>query len=172
MPITLKKQRLRSGLFGRYFDTYFADDMTSLTTPTSTDVQTQLSSYSVGTTDTWLFRGYFLPDVTATDWRFRTTSDDASYVWIGTNSTAIDTSLATGNSVVNNGGLHGSQTRTSSNVSLTAGVFYPFAVVIGNNTGPGTLTLEFSSDGGSNYSSDGEGFFFYNPYAPNGYNIE
>jgi len=172
MPITLKKQRLRSGLFGRYFNTYFADDMSSLTTPTNTDVQTQLSSYSVGTTDTWLFRGYFLPDVTATDWRFRTNSDDASYVWIGSDSTAVDTSLNTGNAIVNNGGTHSAQTRTSSNVSLTAGVFYPFAVVIGNNTGPGTLTLEFSSDGGSNYSSDGEGFFFYNPYAPNGYNIE
>ena len=171
MPITLKKQRLRSGLFGRYFNTYFADDMSSLTTPTSTDVQTQLSSYSVGVTDTWLFRGYFLPDSTQTNLQFRTTSDDASYVLIGANSTAVDTSLATGNAVVNNGGLHGSQTRTSSNVSLTANVFYPFAVVIGNNTGPGSLTLEFT-DGRSPWQSNGNGFFFYNPYAPNGFNLE
>ena len=102
----------------------------------------------------------FLPDVTATNWRFRTNSDDASFVWIGSDSTAIDTSLNTSNAVVNNGGFHGAQTRTSSNISLTAGVFYPFAVVIGNNNGPGTLTLSFSSNGGSNYSSDGDGFFF------------
>ena len=62
--------------------------------------------------------------------------------------------------------------QTSPNISLTAGVFYPFAVVIGNNSGPGILTLEFSSNGGSSYSSDGDGFFFYNLYAPNGYNLE
>jgi len=172
MPITLKKQRLRSGLFGRYFNTYFSDNMGNLTNSTNSEIRSTWSSYSVGTTDTWLFRGYFLPDVTATNWRFRTNSDDASFVWIGSNSTAVDTSLDTDNAVVDNGGLHGAQTRTSSNVSLTAGVFYPFTVVIGNNTGPGTLTLSFSSDGGSNYSSDGNGFFFYNPYAPNGFNLE
>ena len=172
MPIVSQKQRAQVGLFGRYFNTYFSDNMGNLTTPTNSEIRSSWSSYSVGTTDTWLFRGYFFPDVTATNWRFRTNSDDASYVWIGSDSTAVDTSLNTSNAIVNNGGLHGAQTRTSSNVSLTEGVFYPFAVVIGNNSGPGILTLEFSSDGGSNYSSDGEGFFFYNPYAPNGFNLE
>tara|TARA_A100001515_G_C4556700_1_gene205232 strand:- start:133 stop:654 length:522 start_codon:yes stop_codon:yes gene_type:complete len=166
------RKRLRSGLFGRYFNTYFADNMSNLTSPTNSEVRTQLSSYSVGTTDTWLFRGYFLPDVTATNWRFRTRSDDASYVWIGSDSIAFDTSLDTSNAIVDNGGQHGLQARTSSDVSLTSGVFYPFAVVIGNNNGPGALTLTFSSDGGSNYSSDGEGFFFFSPYAPNGFNLE
>ena len=173
MPITAyQKQRLRSGLVGRYFNTYFADDMTALTNPTNTDIRTEISSYSVGTTDTWLFRGYFLADTTATNWRFRTNSDDASFVWIGSDSTATDTNLNTSNVVVNNGGLHGAQTRTSSNLSLTEGIFYPFAVVIGNNSGPGTLTLSFSSNGGTNYSTDGLGYFFYNPYAPNGFNLE
>lgn len=172
MPILLQKRKLQLGLFGRYFNTYFSDNMGNLTNPTNSEIRSSWNSYSVGTTDTWLFRGYFLPDVTATNWRFRTNSDDASYVWIGSNSTAIDTDLNTSNAIVDNGGLHGAQTRTSSYVSLTAGIFYPFAVVIGNNSGPGTLTVEFSSDGGSNYSSDGEGFFFYNPYAPNGFNLE
>ena len=172
MPITLKKQRLRSGLFGRYFNTYFADDMSSLTTPTNTDVQTQLSSYSVGTTDTWLFRGYFIPNSTSNEWQFRTTSDDASYVWIGANSTAVDTSLATGNAVVNNGGLHGSQTVASTSYSLTAFQAYPIAVVIGNNSGPGTLTVQFRSNSKDSWESDGDGLFFYNPYAPNGFNLE
>jgi len=172
MPIVHRKERLRSGLFGRYFNTYFSDNMGNLTSPTNSDVRTQLSSYTVGTTDTWLFRGYFLANTTATNWQFRTNSDDASWLWIGSNSTATDTNLVTGNAVVNNGGLHGTQTRTSSNISLTDGVFYPFAVVIGNNSGPGTLTVEFSSNGGTNWQSDGNGFYFHNPYAPNGYNIE
>jgi len=172
MPIVHRKERLRSGLFGRYFNTYFSDNMGNLTSPTNSDVRTQLSSYTVDTTDTWLFRGYFLANTTATNWQFRTNSDDASWLWIGSNSTATDTNLVTGNAVVNNGGVHAAQTRTSSNISLTDGVFYPFAVVVGNNSGPGTLTVEFSSNGGTNWQSDGNGFYFHNPYAPNGYNIE
>lgn len=171
MPILHQKQKLRNGLFGRYFNTYFSDDMGNLTTPTNSDVQTQLNSYSVGTTDTWMFRGYFLANTTASNWRFRTNSDDASYVWIGFNSTAVDTSLNTGNAIVDNGGAHSAQTRTSSDISLTASTFYPIAVIIGNNTGPGTLTFEFSNNGGTNWQSDGAGFFFHNPYATNGYNL-
>ena len=141
MAILYKKRRLQSGLFGRYFNTYFSDNMGNLTTPTNSEVRTQLSSYSVGTTDTWLFRGYFRADTTSTTWQFRTTSDDGSFVWIGSDSTAVDTSLDTDSAVVDNGGLHGAETRTSNNISLTDGVLYPFAVVIGNNSGPGILTL-------------------------------
>ena len=113
MAILYKKKRLQSGLFGRYFNTYFSDNMGNLTTATNSEVRTQLSSFSVGTTDTWLFRGYFRADTTSTTWQFRTNSDDASFVWIGSDSTAIDTSLDTDNAVVDNGGLHGAQTRTS-----------------------------------------------------------
>ena len=171
MSIVYKKRRLQSGLFGRYFNTYFSDNMGNLTTPTNSEVRTQLSSYSVGTTDTWLFRGYFLADTTSTTWQFRTNSDDASFVWIGTNSTAIDTALDTDNAVVDNGGTHSARTRTSNNISLTDGVLYPFAVVIGNNTGPGSLTLEWRVNSGT-WESDGAGYLFYNPYAPNGHNLE
>jgi hypothetical protein len=146
--------------------------MGNLTTPTNSQVRTQLNGYSVSTTDTWLFRGYFLANTTATNWRFRTNSDDASYVWIGTNSRGIDTDLDPDNAVVDNGGLHGAQTRTSSNISLTDGILYPFAVVIGNNSGPGNLTLSFSSNGGTTYQTNGQGLFFYDPYAPNGFNHE
>jgi len=170
--ITIHQKRLRSGLFGRYFNTYFSDNMSNLTTPTNSEVRTELNGYSVGTTDTWLFRGYFLANTTATNWRFRTNSDDASYVWIGSDSTATDVNLNTSNAVVNNGGLHGKQTATSSDISLTDGILYPFAVVIGNNTGPGTLTLSFSSNGGTSYQANGQGLFFYDPYAPNGFNHE
>jgi hypothetical protein len=171
VAILYKKKRLQSGLFGRYFNTYFSDNMGNLTTATNSEVRTQLSSYSVGTTDTWLFRGYFRADTTSTTWQFRTNSDDASYVWIGTNSTAIDTALDTDNAVVDNGGTHSAQTRTSNNISLTNGVLYPFAVVIGNNSGPGTLTLEWRVNSGT-WESDGAGYLFYNPYAPNGFNLQ
>ena len=172
MPIVLNKQRLRNGLYGRYFNNYFADNMSNLTNPTDSIVRGNINSYSVGATDTWMFRGYFLANTTSSNWKFRTNSDDASYVWIGSNSTSADTGLNTSNAVVDNGGTHSAQTRTSSNISLTENVYYPFAVIIGNNSGPGTLTLEFSNNGGTNWQSDGAGFYFHNPYAPNGYNLQ
>ena len=172
MPIVLNKQRLRNGLYGRYFNNYFADNMSNLSNPTNSTVKGNINSYSVGTTDTWMFRGYFLANTTATNWKFRTNSDDASYVWIGSNSTSADTGLSTSNAIVDNGGTHSAQTRTSSNISLTEGVYYPFAVIVGNNSGPGTLTLEFSNNGGTNWQSDGAGFYFHNPYATNGYNLQ
>ena len=173
MSVTVgQRKRLRNGLFGRYFNTYFGDQMNSLTNPTNTEIRDTFSGYSVGSTDTWLFRGYFLAGTTATNWRFRTTSYDASYLWIGTDSEAVDTSLNTSNAVVNNGGLHSSRTITSGNLSLTDGVFYPFAVVIGNNTGPGTLTAEWSDNGGTSWFSNGSQVLFHNPYAPNGYSLE
>jgi hypothetical protein len=169
-----KPKRLLSGLYGRFFNTYFSDNMNNLSSPNHAsppDIRTQLSSSIIPTSQTWLFRGYFNPDVSSASWKFRTNSDDASYVWIGANSEPTDTSLNVSDAIVDNGGTHSAQTRTSGQVSLTAGVFYPFAVVIGNNTGPGTLTLEWQVNNGS-WSSDGAGYLFHNPYAQNGYNLE
>ena len=165
------RQRLFDQLRGRRFDTYFSDNMANLTTPSGTiDLVSELNSYSIGTTDTWLFRGYFIPDTTTTTWQFRTTSDDASYVWIGTNANQTDTNLNTSNAVVDNGGLHSERTRTSGNLSLTSGVAYPFAVVGGNNTGPGILTLQWRPNTSTAWSSSGGNFFRRNPKAMNGYN--
>lgn len=145
--------------------------MSSLTTPDGTvNLVSQLNSFSIATTNTWLFRGYFIPNSTSTTWRFRTTSDDASYLWIGTNANATDTTLNTANAVVDNGGLHGTRTVTSGNLSLTSGVIYPFSVVAGNNTGPGIITVEWQPNTSTAWSSNGSSFYFRNPKAANGYN--
>ena len=158
-------------LMGRQFTGYFADNMGNLTTPNgTTQTVNQLNSFSVGTTTTWLFRGYFIPNVTSTTWRFRTTSDDASYLWIGTSAVNGDTTLPTGSATIDNGGLHGSRTVTSGNLSLNAGTVYAFAVVIGNNTGPGSLTVDWSTTN-SNWQSNGTNLYFRNPRAANGYNL-
>ena len=177
MIIAANRKRLQEGLFGQQFTSsgafngYFADNMGNLTDPNGgVDIRSTISSFSVAEYNTWLFRGFFIVPSTSSTWRFRTTSDDASFLWIG-NATAVDTSLPTGNAAVNNGGLHGSQTVTSGNYTLTAGDYRPFAVVVGNLTRPGSLTVEWSSDGGTSWSDDGAGILFHNPYAYNGYNL-
>lgn len=165
------RQRLVTQLRGRRFNLYFNDDMTSLTTPDGTvDLVSQLNSFTVGNTDTWLFRGYFIPNTTSTTWQFRTTSDDGSFLWVGSNANATDTTLNTDDAAVDNGGLHGSQTRTSGNLSLTSGVAYPFTVVAGNNTGPGSITVQWRPNTTTSWASDGTNRYFRNPKAVNGYN--
>ncbi len=172
MMIVANQQRLFTELRGRRFNLYFSDDMRTLTTPDGTvDLVLQLNNFSIGTTDTWIFRGFFIPDITTTTWQFRTTSDDASYLWIGSGATEEDDTLDIGIADVDNGGLHGSQTRTSGNISLTAGVPYPIATVAGNNTGPGSITVEWRPNTSTSWAFNGRDFYFRNPKATNGYNL-
>tara|TARA_B100002019_G_scaffold268342_1_gene260196 strand:- start:727 stop:1245 length:519 start_codon:yes stop_codon:yes gene_type:complete len=172
MPILIQKKirEYTSGLYYRRYTGYKAtpSDLAGLQGDTGTS--TNISSFSVATTTTYVFRGLFLPDATSSSWQFRTTSDDGSYLWIGSNSQAADDSLSTGDVVVNNGGLHSEQTVTSGNISLTEKIYYPFAVFTNNNTGPGTLTVEFRKNSGS-WTSNGDGFYFYDSGTDNGYNL-
>ena len=171
MPIVLKKERLQQGLKGRNFDIYFSDQFNQLTGSGASENRNQFNSFSIAETDTWIFRGFFKPDVTSNSWRFRTTSDDSSWLWVGEEAKVQDSQLLTGSAKVNNSGLHTPQTSISSNFSLNAGQYYPISIVAGNNTGPGSLTVEWSSDGGTNWSSDGAGKLFRNPYSFDGYNL-
>ena len=137
----VKLNNYLAGLFKTTYSGYFADNVSFFATATpttfganpATSVQTTTisepssddgSSFSVQ----WL--GYFLPSTTET-YTFFTSSDDASYVWVGSN--AI-TGFTTGNATVNNGGLHGNQER-SGTASLTAGVYYPIRIQFGENGG-------------------------------------
>ena len=140
-----------AGLFKTTYSGYFADNVSFFATATpttyganpATSVQTTTitepssddgSSFSVQ----WL--GYFLPSTTET-YTFFTSSDDASYVWVGSN--AI-TGFTTANATVNNGGLHGNQER-SGTFSLTAGVYYPIRIQFGENGGGDVLTFNYST---------------------------
>jgi hypothetical protein len=104
----------------------------------------------------WL--GYFKPNVTSTTWQFRTTSDDCSYLWIGDN--AI-TGFTIANSNINNGGIHGDLTVTSTSLSLTQGVYYPLRIQYGQNSGSKSMRLEYSSNGGFTWLSDGTNLYFH-----------
>lgn len=140
-----------AGLFKTTYSGYFADNVSFFATATpttfganpATSVQTTAisepssddgSSFSVQ----WL--GYFLPSTTET-YTFFTSSDDASYVWVGSN--AI-TGFTTANATVNNGGLHGNRER-SGTASLTAGVYYPIRIQFGENGGGDILTFNYST---------------------------
>ncbi len=86
----------------------------------------------------WL--GYFKPTTTET-YTFFTSSDDASYVWVGSNAVS---GFTTSNATVNNGGLHGTL-ELSGSIALTAGVYYPIRIQFGENGGGDVLTFNYST---------------------------
>jgi hypothetical protein len=86
----------------------------------------------------WL--GYFKPTTSET-YTFFTSSDDASYVWIGSNA---EVGFTTGNATVNNGGLHGTQEQSGS-TALIAGVYYPIRIQFGELSGGDVMTFNYST---------------------------
>ena len=109
------------------------------------------------------FLGYFCPIATGM-YKFQTTSDDGSWLWIGI--PAISPTQQDAN--VNNGGTHGSTQVIGKAVKLTAGIYYPIRVHMWDSGGNWTLGTQWSSDNGMTFSSDFETRIFYNS-ATNGF---
>jgi len=62
-------------------------------------------------------------------------------MWIGPDAISGYTHT---NAVVQNGGLHGT-TERSGTISLTQNIYYPIRIMFGNNTGPGTMVVSYST---------------------------
>jgi hypothetical protein len=121
---------------------YHNDDVafTDTATVTDTTISTNFTIATVAVENiTVLYTGYLLADYTGT-WTFEITSDDASYVWIG--STAI-TGYTTGNKLATASYL-GPGTGT---ISLTAGEYYPIRLLYGNGPASGSLNLTYAHTG-------------------------
>jgi hypothetical protein len=142
---------LSAGLFKTTYAGYFADVVSFFATATpttygtnpSTSVQTTAIS-EAGSDDgsnfscQWI--GYFLPTTTET-YTFFTASDDASYVWVGSNALS---GFTTANAIVNNGGAHAVQ-EASGTISLTAGTYYPIRIQFGEAGGGDAMTFSYST---------------------------
>jgi len=151
-----------AGLFRTTYSGYFADSVSwfATATATATTVQTTViedpdteggNSFSMQ----WL--GYFLPTTTET-YTFFLSSDDASYLWIGSNALS---GFTTANATVNNGGLHGN-IETSGTAALTAGVYYPIRIQFGENGGGDVLSFNHST-ATIGKTTNVTGKVFYNP---------
>ena len=140
-----------AGLYKTTYSGYFNDNVNFFATATpasvggnpATSVQTT-SIFEPATDDgsnfscQWL--GYFKPTTSET-YTFFTSSDDASYVWVGSNA---QTGFTTGNSTVNNGGLHGTLEKFGS-IALTAGTYYPIRIQFGELSGGDVMTFNYST---------------------------
>jgi hypothetical protein len=140
-----------AGVFKTTYSGYFNDNVGFFATATpasiggnpATSVQTT-SIFEPAQDDgenfscQWL--GYFKPTTSET-YTFYTSSDDASYVWIGNNAVS---GFTTGNSTVNNGGLHGTIEK-SGTATLVAGTYYPLRIQFGELSGGDVMTFSYST---------------------------
>ena len=140
-----------AGLYKTTYAGYFNDVVSFFATATpttygtnpSTSVQTTAITEAAsddGSNFSCQWLGYFLPSTTET-YTFFTSSDDASYVWVGSNAL---TGFTTANAIVNNGGAHGNQER-SGTISLTSGVYYPIRIQFGEASGGDVMTFNYST---------------------------
>lgn len=156
-----------AGLYKTTYSGYFADNVNFFTTATvqafganpATSVQTTIIE-EPGTGDgeqfscQWL--GYFKPSTTET-YTFYTSSDDASYVWVGG---VAQSGYTTTNAIVQNGGLHGT-TEKFGTINLTAGVYYPIRIQFGENQVGDIMTFNYSTPSLPK-TTDVTGLVFYN----------
>ena len=160
-----KAKALNNGFLYRYYTSYFNDDVTFFekNTETATGIATDLSTLTAATPGTTLnndlisveWFGYFYATSTGT-WTFYTTSDDASYLWIG------NTALAgynTTNALVQNGGLHGAVEKFGT-VSLTAGQYYPIRIQYGENYEAQLFQAAFTPPGGTKTTDFSNNVFY------------
>jgi hypothetical protein len=144
-------QSYTTGLYKTTYSGYFADVVSFFATATpqtfganpATSVQTTAISEpgsDDGTNFSCQWLGYFKPTTTET-YTFYTSSDDASYAWVGDNAISGFTTL---NAVVKNGGLHGT-IEQSGTIDLTAGVYYPIRIQFGELNGGDVMTFNFST---------------------------
>lgn len=156
-----------AGLYKTTYSGYFSDNVSFFATATpttfganpATSVQTTVisePSSNDGEVFSCQWLGYFKPTTTET-YTFYTSSDDASYVWVGSNAIS---GFTTGNATVNNGGLHGTAERSGS-VALTSGTYYPIRIQFGENTGGDVLTFNYSTPTITK-TTDVTGKVFYN----------
>jgi hypothetical protein len=137
---------------------YFNENVGAFAAATYNGATNQVNvATGIDATTSYEWRGYFLAPTTG-DYTFYTNSDDASYLWLGTNAVS---GYTTSNAIVNNGGLHGMVTVTSGKQSLVAGVYYPIRIQYGNNGSAGGIIFGFAGPGILS-TTDGTGYYFYN----------
>ena len=153
-----------AGLKRQDFSGYYSDQPSFFVNkfPTSESTLTNISGITTGEYSSDRYFGYINPTSTTT-YEFRTTSDDASHVYIGDVDQTVDSLFKEVEAnrgaklVVNNGGWHGTATHSGSK-SLTSGQRYPIIIYYGNAPTGTTMTFEWRESGGS-YSTNLSGIF-------------
>ena len=158
-----KTQQIAKGLIGAKYNGYFADDVNYFSSARRVAGPTRFTriSFSTAREDyfSWQWTGYFRPTQTGT-WTFTTSSDDASYFWIG--ETAVR-GFTPSNALFSAPGVHAPIT-TSGTISLVAGAYYPIRIQYGEAFGLEELRL-FVTPPTGRQTANLSPYLFHNPGA-------
>lgn len=103
----------------------------------------------------FIWTGYFKAKTSGT-YTFSTSSDDASFLWIGDNAS---TGYTIENAIVNNKGTHPVQMKQGT-INLTENTYYPIRIQFGENRGGDNLIVQFKIPGSNTWNSNGGEFYF------------
>ncbi len=147
-----------SGLTGTRYVNYYSDNPDWFATATlqgQTVTSTQIQNFTSSSDYySWQWLGTFRSAAAGT-YNFCTASDDASHLWVGATAAS---GFTVANAVVNNGGLHGVNTRCG-NVTLSALSDYPIRIQFGEWGGGDLMSVYFTPPGGS-ATYNGTGYFY------------
>ena len=104
------------------------------------------------------WNGFFVPNFTG-NWKFKTRSDDKSYLWLGNNA---NSGYNINNTLVKNLRKNKESFSNEATMKLDANVYYPIRIQFGNKGGPDFFQLFIKSPNGS-YTTNGSGLFFNSP---------
>lgn len=157
-----RPQGALTGLHQGRFLGYFAEtpEVFKNKAATSVAVRNILPSFNnenFGVVDTYMWSGYFVPDVTG-DWQFRITSDDASYMWFGNDAIQnwMDDKSSARLAVP-----AGAPTQRSVSIKVKKDDVYPIRILYGNSGGPGTFNFEVLPPGIGKFQTNTTGLFFH-----------
>jgi len=134
-------------------NTGFATDFSSLTLATEENFPSEDENRDNFNVE-WI--GYFYTQDYEGSWTFSTTSDDASYLWIGSTAT---TGYTKSNALVNNGGPHGMDIKSGS-ITLLADTYYPIRIQFGEEGGSNNMIVTFVTPDGTSIT-DGADYYFF-----------
>lgn len=157
-----RPQGALTGLHQGRFLGYFAETPEAFKNKaaTSVAVRNTLPSFSnenFGVVETYMWSGYFIPDVTG-DWQFKITSDDASYMWFGNEAIQnwMDDKSSARIAVP-----AGAPTQKSVTIKVKKDDVYPIRILYGNSGGPGTFNFEVLPPGIGKFQTNTTGLFFH-----------
>ncbi|MEO0032748.1 MAG: hypothetical protein RIS94_2506, partial [Pseudomonadota bacterium] len=160
------------GLTGTRYNGYFNDYIPFFDSATAvqdarfaapfTAINTVTPGLNFGDNYSVRYVGYFRPTTTGV-YTFQSTSDDASYIFLGNagqSASTFQSSLSGLTPLVSDGGAHPPQTASGTTATLNAGTLYPIVVLFGEAGGGDQITVRYGLAGGP-LTDNGLGTYFH-----------